>query len=527
MRSIQTRSFWILLLVALLAMLITAGTRPFSRAFAAEEAATTITVFSGTDPDARDDLTCTTASPCTLRRAIVQANSLGAGSRPVMIKFDIPADEDEGYDEESETWRIELEARQGTAVLPALVGGNITIDGASQPGERERGPQIILVGPGSGEKDGLVIGEDASGADDGNQINGLGFQNFRDHLIINSNDNLIFENWFGLDDEGLSPYLRQGNMAQGSGDTGLKTTGDSNGNSIEGNVFLGFNLAAIDLQGEGSGAVENLIGTDAEGEVPIMALQGGNACAKGDWLGGSGIRVQGFENEVSDNTIAGLRQEKIIGVEPDALRVSGEQHMITDNFIGLDFNGEEVGVCGRGINLADGPQGVLVADNHVVNSVGSAIALNGQSYSGNTLAGNRIARELPWEAGETAVQMGFPLPLSLVNFVPAQITDISGTVVTGTSGVDSPCPNCRIEIFLDDDDTVIEALDSIAVVQADAQGNWQVELHHGPSLNEGLRTMSTTTADNVISGLGAGTTTGLSFLYLPEFEYGFLPVVLR
>ena len=99
-------------------------------------------------------------------------------------------------------------------------------------------------------------------------------------------------------------------------------------------------------------------------------------------------------------------------------------------------------------------------------------------------------------------------------------------MVKGTSGVGSPCPNCQIEVFLDDNDNIAETLDSLAVVQADASGNWQATLHRRPIFGEGLRTMSTSTQNNTIPGLGSGTTTRLSALYLPEFEFSFLPVLL-
>lgn len=523
-RSMRTRPYWFFSIMVLITVLLAAGGRPSAMASEAE-AATVITVFSGQDPDAREDLTCQNASPCTLRRALVQANQLGAGARPVTIRFDIPPEEEEGYDEEFGAWRINLRAGAGAAALPVLVGGGITIEGMSQPGERELGPMIILVGPGNGATDGLVIGEDDSGSDDGNKIIGLAFQNFRDHLTINSNDNQVAENWFGLNDGGLDPYLRGGQMVNGSGETGLKVEAGTGGNVVEANVFLGFNTAAIALLGDDSAVVENFIGTNAEGEVPVGELNSRNACAKGDWLGGSGISVEGAENEVTDNTLAGLRQENVIGVQPDALQVRGELHTIADNFIGLDFNGEPVGVCGRGIMLADSPQEVLIAENTIANPVLSGISMNGEQYSGNTLRGNRIQRDLPWQEGETAVQLGFPLPLSLVNFAPAQISEIKGGVVRGTSGVNSPCANCWVEIFLDDNDNIAEALESLAVVQADSKGNWEAALNHGPLFFQGLRTMSTTAANNTIPGLGAGTTTRLSALYLPEFEYSLLPAL--
>ena len=49
---------------------------------------TVITVTSGIDPDTSDSNTCVSHSPCTLRRAVIQARS---AVKPVLIRFNIPA----------------------------------------------------------------------------------------------------------------------------------------------------------------------------------------------------------------------------------------------------------------------------------------------------------------------------------------------------------------------------------------------------------------------------------------------------
>jgi len=69
-------------------------------AHAAYTYTTVITVTSGTDPNDSASQTCYTdpvgppgppTSPCTLRRAIVEASALGASSRPILIKFIHPS----------------------------------------------------------------------------------------------------------------------------------------------------------------------------------------------------------------------------------------------------------------------------------------------------------------------------------------------------------------------------------------------------------------------------------------------------
>jgi hypothetical protein len=158
---------------------------------------TVITVTSGRDIDTSMSTTCST-SPCTLRRAIVQARNVTAGQRPVLIRFNIPTTETQSYSSTLGIWHIYLLSTSDASVLRRL-NGNIIIDGATQPGGRVTGPKIFVVGPTTGQKDGPVVGDVAG--NDGHVIRGLGFQNFGTHLIVNTDNNLIENNWFGLNDE--------------------------------------------------------------------------------------------------------------------------------------------------------------------------------------------------------------------------------------------------------------------------------------------------------------------------------------
>ena len=176
-----------------------------------------------------------------------------------------------------------------------------------------------------------------------------------------------------------------------------------------------------------------------------------------------------------------------------------------------------------------------VASNTLSNTGGSALLLNGAGYDANDLSGspsfdltgNLISRAGAWPGGETAVQLGPNLPQALRDFRPAAVTAVDGQRVSGSSGVNSPCPSCKIEVFLDDRDNFAEALESLAILQADPNGEWEIILERPLTQEEGLRTMSTTTTPDVIPGLGAGTSTGLSQLYIPAKDEvaSYLPVV--
>jgi hypothetical protein len=106
------------------------------------------------------------------------------------------------------------------------------------------------------------------------------------------------------------------------------------------------------------------------------------------------------------------------------------------------------------------------------------------------------------------------------------VTQIAGVTVGGTSGAGSACPNCVIELFLDDADTIKEALQSLAVVTANASGNWTATLSTALAAGQGIRTTSTSAQYNTIPGMNAGTTTGLSELYRPLLKT-YLPVVTK
>jgi hypothetical protein len=469
----------------------------------------------------------------------VQARALPPEARPVLIAFDIPATAAEGYNSALQVWELTVQSMSDPAVFRALEGGQITIDGTTQPGGRVDGPKIILIGPSTGNKDGLLVGVNDSGSHDDNVVRGLAFQNFKTHLIINSNDNVIEDNWFGLTADGTDVYLRADNPEDGSGSAGVALSAGVEDNLVQRNVFLGFDGVAAAIRGDDNIFADNYVGTTAVGTVPGKATDPDLICTPVDWLGGGGISMEGEGHRIADNIFAGLRQEIFkISTQPAAIQASGRDHIIENNLIGVDAAATETGVCGRGIYLVNSPEDLRVAGNRIVNPAMSAISLNGALYDANELRSNIIKQGSAWPhvegnaAAEDAIQLGKSLPMPLLNFAPAQVTEIDGRVVSGTHGPASPCPDCVIELFLDDRDTIKEALQPLAMVTAKADGTWTAELPAELTKEQGLRTTSTTVKFNTIADMSAGTTSGLSVLYDVEEGPGpggprlYLPVIL-
>jgi hypothetical protein len=503
---------------------------------AAVSPVTTITVNSGTDPDTSDSRTCISHSPCTLRRAVIQARGLTASQRPVLIAFNIPAQAEHGYDSTQQIWKIQFSGISSAASASLrYLNGSTIIDGTTQPGGRPSGPKIILVGPGTGQWDGLKLGETST--QNGNEIRGLGFQNFKTHIYLNSGGNLVENCWFGLNDQGTGIVLRGGGANDGSGNTGISVGANVSNNIIRNNVFTGLAGVAAAINGNDTTFSGNYIGTNAQGLVPGKQADPTLVCTPVDWLGGSGLSISGKRNLVENNILAGLR----IAVSPptiqaDAIRMSGDNHIIRGNKLGLDVGNNEIGVCGRGIYLLGSTKFNLVANNWIVEPGLSAISLNDSpvvsTTDATTLRSNVIKSSSAWgqiegnSSPEDAIQVTKSMPLAFRNFKPARVTNISGVTVNGTHGDGSPCPNCVIEIFLDDTDTVNEALSSLAVVTASASGTWTATLPAPLAAGQALRTTSTTAQYNTIAGMSAGTTTGLSGLYGVSSKL-FLPYVIR
>lgn len=354
---------------------------------------TTITVDSTTDPETSDSRTCLTYTPCTLRRAVIQARSLPAAEKPVLIAFNIPTS-DAGYNATLKIWKIQFSGISSAAnsTLRYLNGSTI-IDGGTQLNGRTSGPKIILVGPGTGQWDGLKLGETVT--QNANEIRGLGFQMFKTHIYVNSASNVIADNWFGLNDNGTGIVLRGSGEDDGRGNTGVSIGANVVNNVIQQNVFTGLAGVAAAINGDDTTFSGNYVGTIANGTVPDKETDPSLICSKRDWLGGSGLSLSGDHNIIEDNVIAGLR----IAVEPptiqaDAIRVAGDNHIIRNNKIGLSANNKKVGVCGRGVYLQGGTEFNQITTNRIIRPGLSAISLNDtptvSTSDANILRGNII-----------------------------------------------------------------------------------------------------------------------------------------
>ncbi len=492
-------------------------------AASAADPATIITVTSGADPDTSDSTDCS-ISTCTLRRAVIQARK---STKPVLITFNIPKTPGEGYDDALKIWKIQFSGKS-SASQAALryLNGQITIDGTSAVGGRANGPQIILIGAGTGQDDGIKLGETSS--QNSNEVRGLGFQNFKTHIYVNSDSNVIENNWFGLNDAGDAPFLRGGNPDDGSGNTAIAISSGSEQNLIQSNVFLGLDGVSINISGNHNQVIGNYVGTAADGTLPGKTTDPDILCTNEDWLGGGGISINGViysgvNNIISDNLIAGLNQHRGLAITtpPEAIIVDGTNHLIQNNQIGVDINGDQVGVCGRGLYITPSSKDnvMQVLSNTIANTGMSAISLNGVSYNAVLMRNNTIRQDGAWGVvegnaiPEDAIQLGKTLPTALRKFNPAVPTTFDGVAITGSAG--SPCANCVIELFLDDTDAITEALQSLALVVADASGNWSAVIPQPLTEGQGIRTTSTTAKTGTISGLSAGATSGLSRLYEP------------
>ena len=500
---------------------------------------TVITVTSGTDPDDSKSKRCSTEAVCTLRRAIVDTRWLSPSQLPVLIEFDIPPDAAEGYDSTLGVWEIQVHSTTELYAFRRLKG-QVTIDGSTQSGGRTEGPKIVLIGP-SRRIGGIVMGDVAG--DDATVIRGLAMQDFDTHLYVNHDHNVIEDCWFGLSSDGTT--LTSGDDTEAEGGSAIALSEEADRNTIRNNKFAGFFGASVAIRGEENVFAGNWVGLRADGSVPLPPQFDKHPCMGNTWAGGSGITVSGDGHQIggpdsSDgNRFAGLYLDIFEQSEPPfAIQLAGadDENLIQNNVIGLDAFDATVGICGRGIKLTGGNQNTHVVGNILVETGLSAILMNDSPVmdrlNGNTLRGNVIKRESGWpeEQGdntfpEAAIAYGSGVPDALRNFMPARITNISGVSVTGTSGSGSPCPHCTVEVFLDDTDAVVEALRSLAVATADAQGDWSARLAAPLQEGQALRTMSTVPDDWTITWLDEGTTSNLSRLYGGSRIY--LPLVLR
>jgi hypothetical protein len=469
-------------------------------------------------------------SRCTLRRAIVQSQSVPISERPVLIAFDLP-DAEANNPDSPQYWEMQVTGGPaspfGGSTGQQLEGGNATIDGSTQGAlpestnatGRTDGPPIMIPGPGTTEFDSFKV--------DGNNniVRGIGFQGLKLSFTGGSN-NLAEGLWLGLTSDGNSIYLINDDPIRDNNAT-IEELESGTNNTYRNNVIAGGRTDAITKSGDDGEISNNLIGTRADGTVPTVPSN--RYCKPNaqffNWFGGAGLQVSGSGNLVEGNRIVGLlfASGDVLTTPDPAIILEDGDNIVRDNIIGVDTAGQEFGTCGRGIDLTD--RGNLIENNELVSvQLQAAINIRGatqNSLGANTIRGNVVRGDTP-----ESIYILPRVPNDYEYFNPAKVTSINGTIVTGESGdpgqppggdpVDSTCEGCTIELFLDDTDAFNESLQSLGTAQADGTGGWVFTLAAPLEAGQGLRTTSTSATNNQIGWLEAGATTKTSVLYGPD-----------
>jgi hypothetical protein len=513
-----------------LAILLAAGLQPQSQPLLAApahaDAAVSLTINTSEDVNNSLSTTCSSASDgkCTLRRAIIEASKLAPDVRPVTISFNLPTSDPNYQREAPGTWTIVVDK----GALPPLKTqsitnklGQVTIDGASQPGGRTSGPKIFWdLGDTSFEVESTE-----------NVIRNLGFINIGS-MALKEDGNLVEDNWMGLTGDGMSIYFRTpGDEKRLALTEGVRISSD--GNTVRRNTIVGAFTKAINIDGGDNNIItQNSIGTRADGTVPTVAAQ--SECVASfnynpqNWYGGWGIGLSGTNNTVTDNRLAGMQNMRATNdTAPMALEIFGRDHTIQNNIIGIDTDdptNSYTGVCGQGIKVSG--QGSNILENVIARSRTGFESNQGDLLDGAILysdnrfspGGVTVRGNLVFQGPGDIYVFGPEVVQDLRLFRPARITGIAGTTVTGGNGIDpngneSECPNCLIDFYLDGRDDNGDALAYAGSTVADADGNFTFTLANPLPDTAGIRTSSTTQSADIIGTLAISTTTKFSGLY--------------
>jgi hypothetical protein len=483
---------------------------------------TIITVDTTTDPDPTDlRNTCgytqgalfVPATPCSFRRAVLEAAARPQEDRPILIRFDIPTSEP-GYDGTLDAWTLTVDDTLPPLKTPTILdkNGEVYIDGSPDLGDpafggRTDAPRIIINSDFSLEVE-----------SENNVIQNLAWQG-GGVIFLKEDGNTVENIWMGLNAEGTDIFLREPSNPFRLAGGGINAA--SNNNVISGTVVSGAFARAIDIQGNNNVVTNNFVGTRADGTVPAVAEN--TKCLRSlsydpnNWYGGWGLQIAGSNNQITNNVIAGLHiLQSENDTPPITLEIDGSMNTIQNNTIGVDGAGNEVGVCGIGA-LVSGTQ-INIWDNTFVNTrKGFEEAQSDTTVyiSGNNSDQISVRRNIMRDGPLRAINFAGTIPDSWRFFEPAQITNINGTAVVGTNAEGDLCPNCLVDIYLDDTDNLQEALAYLGTATADGNGDFTFTLPAPLAAGEGLRTVSVAQSFGVIGNRGTDTITQMSDLFLP------------
>ncbi len=474
--------------------------------------ATTITVDTSADLDSSSlTKTCAFSSGaiavpavdgCTLRRAIIEASLRPAADRPIAIKFNLAPGDSGANLEVPGTWTLSVD-KALLLKTPTILdrNGSVTIDGATQPGGRTTGPKIIIK-----TKDVSLEVDSENNVIRNLSIKGGGV------IFLKRDGNTVDNVWMGLTDDGQQIAFRTPGDPKRMAGGGIFILNTSNNNTVTNNHISGAFARAISIDGGDNNIVrDNFIGMRADGTVPVVPTPA--RCLRSlsldpqNWYGGWGIDLSGTGNQILDNRIAGLHiLQTANSTPPIALEIFGSGHEVRGNVIGVDTADFRAGVCGQGIKVSG--SNTEIVDNVIVRSrqgfeddpMTAILASDSSPTFGQiTVRGNLVA-----DGPGKIYAFGPLIPQALQLFKPARITKIENLNVTGSAGVGSPCPNCIIDFYSDDEDAIQEALNYLGSVTANAQGNFAVTLASPLPSGTGLRLSSTTQSAGIIGSTGCG-----------------------
>ena len=221
-------------------------------------------------------------------------------------------------------------------------------DGTTDVGNGAAGVHVT----GSGNFIGLCV----LGGCTGNTISG----NDESGIQIDADNQTVFANNIGTDESGTSAIPNNNGIAVESNGNTIGGTGDA-GNLISGNTFNGIRLGEGGGDAANNNTVENNdIGVTAGGG---SALPNGNGCVEG------GVRFdQGADNTITSNVISGNNAHGIYVRGSSSLR-----NTITGNLIGTNGSSDALGNNCDGIQV-DTDAGFVIDENEIHD--GNVIAFN-------------------------------------------------------------------------------------------------------------------------------------------------------
>lgn len=487
---------------------------------------------------------------CTFRRALREAGarsdaSLCPGCQPVLIRFTglngTDGNGDDVHFNASESqWVIPVSSAGSSSAFMLKPQSIIDVDGPILV----QGPAIDVL---NGEMPKIII-DTAKTLEielSGVTIRNMGFMGGMS-IHWKEADGVFENNTWGLDTDGMSIKFADFALDANdlAGNHGILSTLKGDNMLVRNNVISGAGTYAVEINSGTSGVqiLDNLIGTRIDGTIPTIPAQ--FKCRAftspfnpvtptldpSEWFGGAGISAAGTGLLIQGNTIAGLQNIRSTNdTPPEALTVFGAMHTIENNIIGQDVNGISVGVCGQGIKMSTITNvitpvnnGHMVIDNVIDssrngfdNTTGAILWSDTTSASfldgGNTIRGNLVIN-----GPEKYFEVGPLLTTPIKAFEPAAITSISGVNISGGNdpsdfmGNPSPCPNCIIDFYLDDNDGNEEGLEHLGSTTANANGDFNFTLSTSIANGFGIRTTSTATANDVIPHTWAGQTSEMS-----------------